>query len=114
MHDKALSILVLSQYVQDMNCTGRNSVTVTLVVATSRAHSALLPMEWLELAFRFDLRCNCQKSDLSVQSVSKDKVILQSSNLYVKFPLGLLLRGIWSLLLDRKPVGVSGLENGLC
>lgn len=54
------------------------------------------------------------KLDLSVQSVLKDEVILQSSNLYVKFPLGLLLRGTWSLLLNRKPVGISGLENGLC
>lgn len=117
MHDKALGILVLSQYLQDMNCMCHNSVTVTPVVATSWAQSALTPTEWVTGAgacFQVWLPMQLPKLDLSVQSVLKDEVILQSSNLYVKFPLGLLLRGTWSLLLNRKPVGISGLENGLC
>lgn len=117
MHDKALGILILSQYLQDMNCTCHNSVTVTPVAATSWAQSALTPTEWVTGAgacFQVWLPMQLLKLDLSVQSVLKDEVILQSSNLYVKFPLGLLLRGTWSLLLNRKPVGISGLENGLC
>lgn len=61
-----------------------------------------------------DFQCSSQKLDLSVQSVLKDEIILQNSNLNIKFPLGLLLRGAWSLLLNRKPVGISGFENGLC
>lgn len=89
MHDKVLGILVLPQHLQDVNSACCNSMTVTPVMDTFQARSALIWSDWSWSVLSGLTSSATARSCLSIQ----DKVIVQNSNLYVRFPLCLLLRG---------------------